>query len=335
MINVSYNNINKQKGKNKDMLLTNDLNDFMGYIQGNLLKQNEENKLMMSKIIEDKEKDVINEKELYDNYKKIKKANDDMTIKINANENKINLLQEKLNELNEYKNVIQTMKKFKCKNCSNIYKFKEFVNHIKHCSKDLNSNNVNDFNKSIFDPNKLSLKIIKGQIKNDELNQPYIEYLLDINYDNKKRYQLNKQFYHFSNLYKNLVTLYEEYIKFPLSFADIFQNMNSDSFSSQNKTQVLEKFINEVLHTDILNSSKSFLKFIEYDKYLKKIVKLSNNNINNNNFIFNRDNKYNINKNKEINYNIKEKMENNNNNRYINMFDVDDNNNNISEKREI
>ena len=337
IINVSYNNINKQKGKNKDMLLTNDLNDFMGYIQGNLLKQNEENKLMMSKIIEDKEKDVINEKELYDNYKKIKKANDDMTIKINANENKINLLQEKLNELNEYKNVIQTMKKFKCKNCSNIYKFKEFINHIKHCSKDLNIDNVNDFNKSIFDPNKLSLKIIKGQIKNDELNQPYIEYIIDINYDNKKRYQLNKQFYHFSNLYKNLVTLYEEYIKFPLSFADIFQNMNSDSFSSQNKTQVLEKFINEVLHTDILNSSKSFLKFIEYDKYLKKIVKLNNNNINNNNFIFNRGNKYNINKNKEMKYNIKEKKESNinNNNRYINMFDVDDNNNNISEKREI
>ena len=91
------NNINKNK--NKDVILSNDLNDFMGYIQDNLVKQNEENKLMMSRIIQDKEKDCVNEKELYDNFKKLKKTNEDLNIKINTNENKINLLKEELNEL--------------------------------------------------------------------------------------------------------------------------------------------------------------------------------------------------------------------------------------------
>ena len=334
--NISSNKDN-QKKKSKDLVLTNDLNDFMGYIQDNLMKQNEENKLMMSKIIQDKEKDVINEKELYDNFKKIKKTNEDINIKINVNENKINLLQERLNELNEYKNIIKTMKQFKCKNCSKIFKFKDFINHIKQCQEVINNNNNNSDsknifdNKLIFDPNKLSLKIIKGQIKNDEMNHPYIEYILDINYANKKKYQLQKQFHHFANLYNNLVNLYEEYIQFPLSFSDIFENLNSNSFLNQNKTQVLEKFINEVANTEILNTSKSFLKFIEYEKFLKKIARLNIKN-ENDNLIF-KGNKLNENKINNKKYNNDKIKENNNiNNRYINMFNID-NKENIAEKR--
>ena len=130
-INIS-NKENISKNKNKD-IISNDLNEFMGYIQDNLIKQNEENKLMMSKIIKDKEKDCANEKELYNNFRNIKQTNEDLNIKINANENKIKLLKEQLNELNEYKNIIKTMKQFKCKNCSKIFKLKDFINHIKLC----------------------------------------------------------------------------------------------------------------------------------------------------------------------------------------------------------
>ena len=162
------------------------------------------------------------------------------------------------------------------------------------------------------------------------MNHPYIEYILDINYDNKKKYQLQKQFHHFANLYNNLINLYEEYIQFPLSFSDIFENLNSNSFLNQNKTQVLEKFINEVAHTEILNSSKSFLKFIEYEKFLKKTTKLKNKS-EKDDLIF-KGNNFNDNKinNKKDNKN-KIKENNNINNRYINMFNSD-NKENISEK---
>ena len=350
------NNINKNK--NKDVILSNDLNDFMGYIQDNLVKQNEENKLMMSRIIQDKEKDCVNEKELYDNFKKLKKTNEDLNIKINTNENKINLLKEELNELNEYKNIIKTMKQFKCKFCSKIYKFKDFLNHVKHCQNDFNEN-INDLKeKNVFEqkenfiPNKLNLKIIKGQIKKDELNNPYIEYIIDINYDNKKKYQIYKQFYHFSNLYNNLINLYSEYIQFPLSFVNIFQNAISDSFLNKNKTQLLEKFINEVAQTDVINTSKSFIKFIEFDKYLKKITKLDSSNKNeirfkeNNNLFFKGKKIDNNIHNEEDNYQIKENIANN---RYINRFitnnkenksknniynnKFDDKNNNLNENK--
>jgi hypothetical protein len=79
-INAS-NKENISKNKNKD-IISNDLNEFMGYIQDNLIKQNEENKLMMSKIIKDKEKDCANEKELYNNFRNIKQTNEDLNIKI-------------------------------------------------------------------------------------------------------------------------------------------------------------------------------------------------------------------------------------------------------------
>ena len=205
------------------------------------------------------------------------------------------------------------------------------MNHVKHCQNDFNEkvNNLkeknNSENKENFVPSKINIKIIKGQIKKDELNNPYIEYIIDINYDIKKKYQIYKQFYHFSNLYNNLINLYSDYIQFPLSFVNIFQNTISDSFLNKNKTQILQKFINEVAQTDVINTSKSFLKFIEFDKYLRKSFKLNSCNINDmhfnekNNLNFKGkkfDNKIN---NEEDNYQIKENIANN---RYINRFNI-------------
>ena len=73
-----------------------------------------------------------------------------------------------------------------------------------------------------------------------------------------------------------MIKSYQNIIQFPLSFTDIFQNLNSNSFLNQNKTQILEKFINEIAHTDVINVSKAFLNFIEYDKYLNKFFKIKN-----------------------------------------------------------
>ena len=342
LLNNSKNNINK----NKDIMLSNDLNDFMGYIQDNLMKQNEDNKLMMSKIIQDKEKDCENEKELYTNFKMLKKANENLNIKINANENKINLLEKELNELKEFKNIIKTMKQFKCKNCLKNFKLNDFVHHIKNCQNNLNINDSSEKNISNFNPKKLSIKIINSKIKQDELNHPYIEYIIEINYDNRKKYQLHKQFYHFSNLYKNLANLYQESNQLPLSFVNIFQNFNLDSFMNKDKTQILENFINEVANTDGLNNSKSFLKFIEFEKYFKKSNKSYNKNKidiksdDNNNFMF----KGNINNNNKNNNEIynEQMKENIINNRYINRLDINNkisktertkHNNNINENK--
>ena len=99
-LNTKIKKLNNNDGNDKfqNEALSNDLNNFMNYIQDNLMKQNEENKNMMDKIIKNKEKDCANDKELYDNFKSIKNKNEELESKININENKINLLQDELNK---------------------------------------------------------------------------------------------------------------------------------------------------------------------------------------------------------------------------------------------
>ena len=356
-----------ESNKYQNEVLTNDLNDFMNYIQDNLMKQNEQNKSMMDKIIKNKEKDCIKDKQLYDNFKNIKKRNEELKTKININENKINLLQEQLNNLTENKNIIKNMKKFKCKNCNKNFEYQDFLFHSKICQKNdnldnsndiYNDNNINESKKSKkkindntnssykvdpdFDPDRLKIKIIKGEVKNDELNKPYLDYIINVNYDNTKNWQIHKKFYDFANLYNAINNSYREIAQFPMSLSNIFEDLNSKSSFNINKIQQLEKFINEVAHTDIINTSKSFLKFIEleqnfhkkekgisyksnfenksYSSNRNKKSKKSNYNNSNNNKIF-KENKYN----KYNNYISNDDEENyypmpGINNRYINSY---------------
>ena len=285
--------INKNENeKYQNEVLTNDLNDFMNYIQDNLTKQNEQNKSMMDKIIKNKEKDCISDKELYDNFKNIKKRNEELETQININENKIKLLKDEINKM-KLNNNINPNNKIKCKNCNKSFKYKDFIEHNEFCQSNNNinfnnknnhssrnyineNNNVNYSNFNIdFEPEKLKIKIIKGQVKTDELNKPYLDYLININYDTKN-WQIHRKFYHFSNLYNVINNSYRDYIQLPSSFSNIFDDLNSKTFNL-NKIQQLEKFINEVAQTDVINTSKPFLKFIEFEKNFNKKEKNKNN----------------------------------------------------------
>jgi hypothetical protein len=217
-------------------------------------------------------------------------------------------LQKQLNNLSSNQNPIN-IKQFKCQNCNKIFEYKDYLFHKNNCSKNSNekrninysdyrnyiNKNSNYSNKNSFDfePEKLKIKIIKGQVKTDELNKPYIEYLLNVNYDDKKNWKLHKKFYHFTNLYNVLNNSYNEFIQFPISISDIFEDLNSKSSFNHQKIKQLEKFINEVAHTDIINTSKPFLKFIELEKNFKGKEELfpKNNELkiknNNSNILFN------------------------------------------------
>ena len=347
-----------ENNKYQNEILTNDLNDFMNYIQDNLTKQNEQNKSMMNKIIKNKERDCINDKEFYDNFNNVKKINEDLETKVNINENKINSLQKQLTNLSENQNSLN-MKQFKCKNCNKIFEYKDYLFHKNNCPNNFNEKNIdyssnrkyfNQNSNSIykinfdFTPEKLKIKIIKGQIKTDELNKPYLDYLLNINYDDNKIWQLHKKLYHFINLYNVLNNSYSEFIQFPMSISDLFEDLNSKQSFNHQKIKQLEKFINEVAHTDVINTSKPFLKFIELEKHFKGNEKISKNNLSQKNSnILNRNSKnkntysninfFNENKNRN-NKMIKDNEENSYpiygiNNRYTNSYlinnDFDDN----------
>ena len=335
-IKKSNNNSDMNKAENEKFqneVLTNDLNDFMNYIQDNLTKQNEQNKSMMDKIIKNKEKDCINDKELYDNFKNIKQRNEELETQINLNENKIKLLKEKMKKLkqNENNNIFQSQSnnKIKCKNCNKLFYYKDFIEHNEYCQinnniNDINNlssrdyldenNNTNHSNFNIeFEPHKLKIKIIKGQVKTDELNKPYLDYLINVNYDNIKNWQIHKKFYHFANLYNTINNSYRDYIHLSNSLSNIFDDLNSKSSFNLNKIQQLERFINEVAQTDVINTSKGFLKFIELEKNFNKREKKKNNeSISYNNI---------SNKQRKKNYNIKKY-----DNKIKNNYNEDNNN---------
>ena len=102
------------------------------------------------------------------------------------------------------------MNKIQCKNCNQVFSDEqEFLQHYNSCqyNKIINYKNeyinkpkfkLNSFNSSIlskinFDPEKLSIKVIKAKVKIDELDIPFIEYLISVKYGDKN-WQIPKNF---------------------------------------------------------------------------------------------------------------------------------------------
>jgi hypothetical protein len=99
------------------------------------------------------------------------------------------------------------------------------------------------------------------------LGKPYIEYLINVKYGDKN-WQIRKKFYHFANLFNNLNNKYQDFV--PINLSNIFDDLNSNSSFNLNKIKQLDKFLNEIASADVINTSKPFLKFIEFEKNLNK-----------------------------------------------------------------
>ena len=271
--------------------------------------------------------------------------NSDLQIKLNTSNFKITGLENKIENLNIYKNIVESAKMFKCKNCKKFFNYEDFKAHYSICDKEINDENENNLNinndnntinnKNInfnaissidlvnnkinkFNPDKLKIKILKGKLKTDELGKPYLEYILDINYYSQN-WRLSKKFIQFANLYKTIKTMFKNNINMPES-SNIFVNFGNNFNGSfyQNKIQQLEKFINEISLIEEINSSKIFRKFLELDQNFDEendFLLLKNNEkfqqiINSNNYYINSSNKnsaFNNRYNDEGNYEKEEK----------------------------
>ena len=293
--------LKKEKDKNENIntdRLNSNLNDLMKYFKENIKAQNEENKNMIQKMIQEKE-NSNKDKELFKNYNDMVMKNSDLQIKLNSSNFKINDLERKIDNLNIFKKIVENTKMFKCKKCKKLFNYEDFKNHYSTCDKIINEendenknieNNLNNHNynnilknkningitsmdlinnnisSSKFNPDKLKIKILKGKLKTDELGKYYLEYILDINYYSQN-WRLSKKFIQFANLYKTIKTMFKNSINMPLS-SNIFVNFQNNISGSfyQNKIQQLEKFINEISQIEEINSSKIFRKFLELDQ---------------------------------------------------------------------
>ena len=282
---------NKKENINNNLFNTN-INNLMNYFKENLKAQNEENKNMFEKIIKEKQKISENGNELFKNYTELIAKDSELKIELNTKENQIKNLEEQNSILNIYKQICDKTKSFQCVQCEKLYPYDIFKDHYNECKESSinnsknpnmeNKSNKNGFeeNKFVINPDKLKIKIIKGHLKNDELGKPYLEYILDINY-NTQNWRISKRFNQFANLYKTIKNLFKNNIKMPQS-SNIFVNFGGGFNGSfhENKIQQLEKFIKDLSEIQIVSNSKVFKKFLEFNQNFDEENYIIYNNIN-------------------------------------------------------
>ena len=234
--------------------VNNNINNLMKYFQENLKMQSEENKNLFEKIIK-KEQDQ-SQQELYKKYQELSQKNGELLIELNKKDQKIK-------NLETYKNIFNHIIGLKCKYCNNIFNYDNFKMHYNDCEIKKNKN------KNVSLNNNIKIKILKGNIKQDELGKTYLEYILDINYNNLQNWRINKKFSQFASLYKSLNNIYKDNVSMPSS-SNIFINLNEKYKRGfhKNKMKQIEMFLKDLCENDIFNKCKTFLKFLEFDKNL-------------------------------------------------------------------
>ena len=282
LLNISKDNENKlnsdiQQLKNNN---TNDNNNksmnksiakLMNSINNHIKEQSDENKLILDKLMTDKEKEFQSDKEFLKKLSELKQKNSDLELKLKSTNYQIQNLEQIINgsDPNNDANNIQ------CKECKENFSMEDFKTHKNNCGKHILSSSFNknkynynyEFNSNIL-PEKLIIIILKGKIKNEKNVKPYLEYIMDIYYSNIYHWRLGKKFSDFTKLYNTINSMYKEYIKIPIS--NIFIDLNNSSVVGtfhENKLRQLEQFINDIIDTEIINVSKPFIKFIEFEKY--------------------------------------------------------------------
>jgi hypothetical protein len=284
----------EKKRTESNEFLNQSMNDFVQYFKENIKTQNEENKNLFKKIIENqKRSDRNSDTNFIQNLNETTQKNNELNLKLNSTENKIKNLEEQITLLNKYKDIINHTKGLKCKSCLKNFTYENFQNHYLNCQLNSTINNNITLISGEFIPERLKLKILKGRLKQDELGKPYLEYIIDINYNNQN-WRVTKKFNQFATLYKTLKSLFKGIVNLPQS-SNIFININEFGYGSfhENKIQLLEKFIKDLSELEPINTSKPFIKFIEFDKFFDEDTEIINQQIENSRFenkmLFNND----------------------------------------------
>ena len=276
-------NISKSSGRNEEKicknnnkpsrnienndLINNSITKLMSAVNDHIKEQNEDNQTILNKLMQEKEIEFKNDKKLIKKLSEIKNKNNELETKLKKTNYTIQKMEEKIDELLPYEDLINKINNFKCIKCEKYFTLPEYKLHKDNCPLSDSSQNKTNINFKL-NPDKLKIRILKGKIKHGNSSSPYLEYIVDVNYNNMQHWRLGKKFKDFINLYNIINTEYKEFIKIPISniFIDIKNTGNVGSFH-ENKIRQLELFMNDIINLDMINRSKAFSKFIEFDKY--------------------------------------------------------------------
>ena len=266
----SSNRINNRNIGGSD-LINKSITKLMNAVNDHIKEQNNDNQSILNKLMKEKELEFKNDQKLIQKLSEIRNKNKELEAKLHQTNYIIQTTEEQIKKLLPYQDLINSIGNFKCDLCNKFFTFTEFKIHKNNCPllNPLNSqrNTKISFNYKLS-PEKITIRILKGKIKNSNSSSPYLEYIVDVHYGSSQHWRLGKKFKDFTNLYNTLNTEYKEYIKIPISniFIDIKHSTTVGSFH-ENKIRQLELFINDVINMDMINKSEAFAKFIEFDKY--------------------------------------------------------------------
>ena len=264
---INKDNNKQSRNIENNELINNSITKLMSAVNDHIKEQNEDNQTILNKLMKEKEIEFKNDKKLIKKLSEIKNKNNELETKLKNTNYSIQKMEEKINELLPYEDLINNINNFKCNKCEKYFTLPEYKLHKDNCP--LSNSSQNRLNINIrLDPNKLKIRILKGKIKHGNSSSPYLEYIVDVNYNNMQHWRLGKKFKDFINLYNIINTEYKEFIKIPISniFIDMKNTGNVGSFH-ENKIRQLELFMNDIINLDMINRSKAFSKFIEFDKY--------------------------------------------------------------------
>ena len=264
---ISKNNNKPSRNIENNDLINNSITKLMSAVNDHIKEQNEDNQTILNKLMQEKEIEFKNDKKLIKKLSEIKNKNNELETKLKKTIYTIQKMEEKIDELLPYEDLINNINNFKCNKCEKYFTLPEYKLHKDNCPLSDSSQNKININYKL-NPDKLKIRILKGKIKHGNSSSPYLEYIVDVNYNNMQHWRLGKKFKDFINLYNIINTEYKEFIKIPISniFIDIKNTGNVGSFH-ENKIRQLELFMNDIINLDMINRSKAFSKFIEFDKY--------------------------------------------------------------------
>ena len=264
---ISKNNNKPSRNIENNDLINNSITKLMSAVNDHIKEQNEDNQTILNKLMQEKEIEFKNDKKLIKKLSEIKNKNNELETKLKKTNYTIQKMEEKIDELLPYEDLINNINNFKCIKCEKYFTLPEYKLHKDNCPLSDSSQNKININYKL-NPDKLKIRILKGKIKHGNSSSPYLEYIVDVNYNNMQHWRLGKKFKDFINLYNIINTEYKEFIKIPISniFIDIKNTGNVGSFH-ENKIRQLELFMNDIINLDMINRSKAFSKFIEFDKY--------------------------------------------------------------------
>lgn len=135
------------------------------------------------------------------------------------------------------------------------------------------------------------VRILEVEYLEDENNNNYYEYLMEVKHDNKRILNMNKKFFDFVNLHFSLLNEFNNTnFSFPDSFIIFTEEFNFEGQINGNNIKLLENYLNEIGNNKIIIASNVYRDFFGIQNVLNNNFDNDENNwdkINNDNYNYN------------------------------------------------